>query len=111
LGQVGLDPGPQPRQRLAERQHPAVLRLVAGLAPLRVVAVLLASPRVAAGGLQVTVGNGTDPYVHVRGWDRQAPDPKQGRLVAHGATVRPDVAEASTSPAAANPRRPVADVA
>ena len=43
------------RQRRAEGDHAVVLGLVAHLAPARVVAVLLAAPVVAAGGLEVAV--------------------------------------------------------
>ena len=44
-----------------EEAHALVLGLVADLAPARMVAALLAAAGVAAGGLQVAVGDGADP--------------------------------------------------
>ena len=46
-------------------QHAAELRFVSDLAPPGVIAVLLATPRIAAGRLDVAVGTGTDPHVGV----------------------------------------------
>src|SRR5258706_624669 len=59
--QVALDALAQLGQRLAELQHPAEFRLVARFPVRRVVAILLAAPRVASGGLDVPGGVGTDP--------------------------------------------------
>ncbi len=73
-GQVGVDALAQPRQRRAELGQAVVLGLVAGGAPLRVVAVLLAPPRVAAGGLQVAVGARADPHLDPGGRDAQRLD-------------------------------------
>ena len=58
-----LDPGADQRQRPAEDQHLAVFRLVAHLAPARVIAVLLAAALVAPGRLDVPVRVGTDPHL------------------------------------------------
>ena len=64
-----------------------VLGLVAHLAPARVVAVLLAPARVAAGGLDVAVGVRADPDVGPGRRDRQLADPLQGRGIAHRLAV------------------------
>ena len=58
----------------AEVEHVFVLGLVADFAPARVVAGLLATAGVAAGGLQVAVGEGADPDVDPGGWDDQGLD-------------------------------------
>ena len=50
---VGVGPAAQRRQRRGEIEDAVVLRFVADLAPARVIAMLLAAARVAAGGLQV----------------------------------------------------------
>ncbi len=52
--------GADPRQRGGEGDHPLVLGLVAHLAEARVIAVLLAPPRVAPGRLEVPVGARAD---------------------------------------------------
>ena len=57
-----------------ERDQPVVLRLVAHLAPPRVVAVLLAAARVAPGRLDVAVRRRADPDVGPRRRDRERVD-------------------------------------
>ncbi len=54
--QVGLDALADARQRLAEGNHVLILVGIANLAPLRVIAVLLASLRIASGRLDVAIG-------------------------------------------------------
>ena len=71
---VLVDPLADLRQRRAEGDHPVVLGLVAHRLPSRVVAVLLAAARVAAGGLQVAVRRRADPHVRPRRRDRQRLD-------------------------------------
>jgi hypothetical protein len=61
--QGAVDFGADRGQRLAEVDHALVFRLVAHAAPFRMVAVLLASARVAARGLQVAVGLRADPDI------------------------------------------------
>ena len=74
LAQVALHPLARMRgSDLAEGQHPAELGLVPHLPPLRMVAVLFPAARVAAGGLDVAVGRGTDPDVGVRRWNGERP--------------------------------------
>ena len=53
--QIGLDAGADQRQDAGEGQQLGVFRLVAHLAPARMIAVLLAPLRVAAGRLQMAV--------------------------------------------------------
>ena len=89
------------RQRLREADHPVVLRFVAHLAPLRVIAILLAPARVAPGRLQVTARIGTDPDVRPRRRDDQRPDPRAAPSRADGASVSVRVGEAP--PAAVTP--------
>ena len=54
LGEIARDAPANQRQCRGERGHAVVFRFVADLAPARVIAILLASPRVAAGGLEVS---------------------------------------------------------
>jgi hypothetical protein len=61
LAQVPLHLVPQLGERPTEVEHRAELLLVSTLAPAVVVAVLLASPRVHAGRLDVAHGIGADP--------------------------------------------------
>src|SRR5262249_14428548 len=61
--QVGVGTTTNPGKRAAEVDEAAVLARVADLAPLRVIAVLLAAARVAAGRLEMTARLGTDPDV------------------------------------------------
>ena len=72
LAQVGAGALADARQRLRERDQPAVLRLVAHLAPARVIAVLLAPARVAAGGLEMPARIGQiQTSVHAGGIDQR----------------------------------------
>src|SRR4029078_4008317 len=84
--QVFLDPASDLRERLAEGDHPAVLRLVADLAPAGVVPVLLASLAVPAARLQVGVRQGTD---HDDGPGRTARQGSDAGEVLGGAQGRP----------------------
>src|SRR5437762_3232582 len=59
--QVAIHLSPDPRQVLPELDHPAELRGVARLAPRRVIAVLLAAPRIAAAGEDMALAIGADP--------------------------------------------------
>src|SRR5882672_11386562 len=71
---VALDALADLRKDLAELEHAAEFRRVARVAVQRVVAVLLATARVAGGGLDVAVRVRADPHVGPRGWDHQAVD-------------------------------------
>src|SRR5688572_29975509 len=63
LAQILIDALANARQRAPERDHVLVFRLVADLPPFGVIAVLLATARIAAGGLDVAVRRGADPDV------------------------------------------------
>ena len=79
LSEVARDACANARQRPAERFEAVELVVVALLAPLRVIAVLLAPACIAAGGLQVTVGQRADPHRVVRRRDRQRADAARSR--------------------------------
>ena len=74
----------------AEREQAMVLGLIAHLPPARVVAVLLSTPRVPAGRLQVSVRRSADPHVGPRRRDRQRLDSLH-LLARRGAAVCIDV--------------------
>ena len=109
--QVARDPFAEPGERPAEVDHPAVLRLVPNLAPARVVAVLLAAPRVAAGGLDVAARARADPDVGPGRRDGERADPVQALLLADGLAFGRVIGEALPGSLAADPGRGVADVA
>jgi hypothetical protein len=83
----------QPGQGRTELHDPVVLALAAGLDPARVVAVLLAPARIAAGGLQVTARVHADPHLGVGRRNGQRADARQGRRIAHRMALPIAVAE------------------
>src|SRR5690606_9642260 len=108
--QVRTQAPAQARQRLAEGDGALELAVAAGLAPLRVVAVLLAAARIAARRLHMAVGAAADPDVGVRRRDRQRTDPRQRRGVADHRAVGVAVAEAGAGTATGDARFGVADI-
>ena len=62
FAQIGLDPFPDDREHMAEREHFAVFRFVAYLAPTRVIAILLAAALVASDRLDMAVRVRADPH-------------------------------------------------
>src|SRR5687767_12497361 len=102
--QVALDALAQRGQRLAELQHAAELGAVARFPVRRVVAILLAPPRVARSGLDVAFRVGADPYLRPGRRDRQAveplPDARIGNAGAAGLEIHPARADASARDAA-----------
>src|SRR5262249_46182823 len=92
--EVGVGTMPDLGQRLRERDQASVLHLVAHFAPQPVVAVLLASARVAAGRLQMTARVWTDPDVLPRRRNHQRADALQLRRSANEAAVGGDIAHA-----------------
>src|SRR3954470_4268778 len=92
--------------------------VVASFAPVRVVAVLLASARVAPGRLQVAARVGADPDVFVRRGNGELRDTSQRARIPDRQSLRPDVVElrrpllpaAALTTHAANAARLVADV-
>ena len=108
--QIGFDALPDRRQNPAKRQHLAVFRLVADLAPTRVIAVLLAAALVPSGRLDMAVWIGTDPYRSPGGRNRQRTNALQGIEVAHQLPVGQAVVEAVSRLMPGDPRHIVADV-
>src|SRR5206468_8658937 len=109
--QVLLDPSSNRRQDLAEGEQALVLRLVADLLPLRVVAVLLAPARVAAGRLDVAARMRADPDVGPGRRDRERPDARDRLAVADQLAVGIEVGERPAGPAPSDAGRAVDDVA
>ena len=93
---IVLDRRPQVGQGAGELEELTELVLVPDRSPARVVAVLLASPGVAAGGQEVPVAPAADPHVRPGGRDRQALDPVPDRRL-DGAPAGFLVGEASAS--------------
>src|SRR5206468_2308356 len=75
------------RQRCAEAEHAIVFHLVAHFAPAGMIAVLLAPPRVATGGLDVAVLARANPHASPGGRNRQRPNPPERIEVAHGLAI------------------------
>ena len=96
---------------LAEVEHVLVLGLVAGGAPVGVVAGLLAAAGVAAGGLEVAVGDGGDPDVGPGGRDDDGFDAGEGFGVAEGSAFGGGVAEGLAGTVAGDAGFAVVDVA
>ena len=94
LVQVVIDLVPQRRQDAAEGGHAGELGLRPGGAPQRVVAVLLAAPLVAAGGLDVAARGPADPDVGVGRRDDQGADAVEGPWVGDRAALCVDIVEA-----------------
>ncbi len=102
--QVARQPPAQARQRMAEGHQARVLVGVAQRSPVRVIEVLLAAPRIAAGGLEMAGGIGADPYRLV-GWrNRQRLDSRERSLVLDPLALRIDVIEARARAAPCDPR-------
>ena len=76
------------RQRAPEGEESAVLGRVTHLRPSRVIAILLASALVAAGGLHVAVGALADPDARPGRRDHQRADARERRGVADDAALR-----------------------
>jgi hypothetical protein len=91
--QIGPDPLPDGRQHPAESQHLAVFRLVADLAPTRMIAILLAAALVPTHRLDVAIGIGTDPHRGPGRRDRQRPNALQCIEVAHQLPIGEAVAK------------------
>jgi len=95
--QVRAHPPPDGRQRPGEGGETVELRRVAQLAPARVVAVLLAPPRVAARGLDVAARVGGDPDLAPGGRDGQRADARQRARIAKGRAARVAVGEGAAA--------------
>src|SRR5688572_12174515 len=110
LRQIGCGSRADLRERCGEVEHALVLGLVTGRAPVRVIAVLLAAARIAAGRLQVPAWVGADPDVRPCRRNRQPGDPRHFGGPADPAPV-PEVLEPKTTHLAADRRTVVGDVA
>ena len=95
----------------AEVEHVLVLGLVASFPPLRMVAGLLAALGVAAGGLEMAVGEGADPDAFPGGRDDEGLDAGEGFLVAEGFVVGGAVGEAGAGAMAGDAGAGVVDIA
>src|SRR5207245_10227871 len=76
--QITRDAPPEVGQDLSEAGHAVEFVGVTGLAPARVLAMLLAPPGVPPGCLQMAARAGRDPDVIPRGRSRKRPNPVQG---------------------------------
>jgi hypothetical protein len=109
-GEVVLDSLTDGGQSGAEEEHALVLGFVADLAPARVVAALLTALGIAAGGLEVSVGDGADPDLLPGGRDYEGLDAGDGFFVFDGFAAA-GVVEAFAAAVAADSGFGVGDVA
>src|SRR6266571_4002686 len=79
---------------LTKSDHPVIFGLVAYFAPARMIAVLLASFRVAPGRLDMALRIGTNPYIGPGGRNAQFFNTLQLVWVVNGLAIQPDIAEA-----------------
>ena len=110
-GEIRVAAFADPGQDLREVDESLELGVVATRSPALVVAILLAPPRVAPGGLQVPGGVGTDPDVGPRRRDGQLPDPPQDRPVVDRRPIGRPVAEPAPGPAPFDPGSRIGRVA
>ncbi len=110
-GEVAVDALADGGEDGGEELHAGVLGLVAGLAPAGVVAELLAAAGVAAGGLEVGVGDGGDPDIAPGGRDDEGLNAGEGFGVADGGLAGVEVAEGFAVAEAVNAGGGVSDVA
>src|SRR5258708_34312196 len=82
--EIRLDAGADARQDAGEEQHAPVLRLVAHAAPARMIAVLLAAPRIAPDRLNMAVGIRADPNIGPGRRHRKRPDALMHAADAYG---------------------------
>ena len=108
--EVAAQSPPQLRERFAERDHAVELRVVAQHAPLRVIAVLLAPPRVAAGRLQMSVRVRADPHAFVCGRNGETGNALQRGAVPDGTSVGMAIDKAVARAHADDPRLGIADI-
>ena len=97
-GDVLLDAMPDGWEDFAELEQAAELRVVANFAVSRVVAVLLATPRIARGDLQMASGRRADPHVGPSRRNHELADALQLSGVANLGAVRSRVREPAPAP-------------
>jgi hypothetical protein len=66
-------------------------------APARVIAVLLATARVASGRLQMAIGMGADPYIAIGRWNRETANARENGWISDGFATRVEIDETSAS--------------
>src|SRR5579883_415155 len=93
LRQILFDAGADGRQRLGEGDHSVVFRLIADSPPARVVAILLAAPGIVSGGLQMAIGERTNPYRCPGRRDGERADALQRLGIADGLAVWAKIAK------------------
>src|SRR4051794_5500818 len=95
-GEVGVAPAADPRQDAPEFDETLVLRLVPARTPAFVIPVLLSSPSVPAGRLEVAVWVRADPHLGPRRRDRKRADPAENGGVVDRPPLDVPVREATT---------------
>ena len=98
--EIAADRSPDAGQGFRERDHAVEFRLVADLAPARVVAILLAAASVPTGCLEMPARIGRDPNIGIGRGNRQFADP--GDVVA-AASVLPSYADVAETAAPFHP--------
>src|ERR671919_2414942 len=99
------------RQRLAKRQHPAILCLVAHVAPTWVVPILLASLGIVPCSLQMPLGHGADPDLGPGGRDAQGLDPSERLWITGRSAMHIEVGKALPGALTSHAGSRVSDVA
>ncbi len=92
---VQTDPAPNAGQRAAELGEPGILCLITDFTPARMVPVLLSPASIAAHGLDVTGGRGTDPHVRPRRRNGDRADSLKRLRIGHLRAVGARVLEAA----------------
>src|SRR4030095_11024625 len=107
LAQVGRRALADARARLGALDQASVLHCIGDAAPARMVAVLFAAARVAAGRLNMAERIGTDPHIGPSRRDRERFDPLDLGAIGDRAAVPIDVTESPqrAEPADAGPPR------
>ncbi|MCY1230150.1 hypothetical protein D9M72_425510 [compost metagenome] len=108
--QVARDARPQAGQYAAEGRQPRVFVRIAQRAPLSVVDILLAAPRITPGRLQVPRRVRADPHFLVGRRNRQRSDACQRGGIVHASAVGVDVGKVAALAAAPDARHTVIDI-
>jgi hypothetical protein len=100
-GHTAADSG----QGFRESRHAIVLRFVARLSPLRMIAVLLSATSVAPDGLEMSLRYGTDPYFPPRRRNCETLDPPERLCIPDNVTVRIEITKGFVRSNSAETRR------
>jgi hypothetical protein len=109
-GEVVTQAPAQARQCGAERRHALELRAVAHQSPLRVIPVLFAATRIAAGRLQVSARIDADPHCLIRRRNREAADALECGVIADGSPAVTDISKSGVVAHAANAAARIAHI-